>query len=78
MIFNLYSTYDRVAGVYGEIFLAAKDALAIRRFNFVMKNAAMVSADCDLYCLGTYDSETGIIVGFDKPQFVSRYEVTDE
>ena len=77
MNYSVYSIYDRVSGEYGDIWLAKKDALAVRRFYYMMSNAQMVSADCALYELGVYDSEVGVINGYDKPKFVCNYEVNE-
>lgn len=76
--FKLYSIYDRVAGSYGELFAAQKDELAARRFQYVLSNSPMVALDCDLYCHGSYDVESGVITSFEKPVFVCRYEVKSD
>ena len=73
MNYSLYSIYDRVAGIYSEPFLQTSDATAIRFFRYRMSQSAMVSADCALYRLGTYDSATGSIVPFSNPEFVENY-----
>lgn len=73
MITNIYSVFDRVSGIFGEPFYMLKDELAIRRFNYVMQNSQMVALDCDLYKLGTYDCEHGIINSC-QPVFIKRYE----
>lgn len=74
-MFNIYCYYDRVAGQYGEPFLALKDELAFRKFNYTMQNAPMVAQDMELYALGTFDSETGEIKLIDKPMFLLKFEV---
>lgn len=73
--FKIYTVYDRVAGTYGEIFCMLNDELAIRRFNYVMSNAPMVAADCELYMVGSYDTATGCIAALEKPAFIVRFEV---
>ena len=75
MKYLVYAIYDRVSGEYGDIWLAKKQALAVRRFNYMMSNAQMVSSDCALYELGLYDSDFGVIDSYDKPKFVCNYEV---
>ena len=76
MNFSVYSIYDRVSGEYGDIWLAKKEGLAVRQFNYTMGNARMVSSDCALFELGVYDSEVGVIVGHEKPKFICNYEVS--
>ncbi|QXP45043.1 nonstructural protein [Microvirus mar15] len=74
---SMYAIYDRLAGTYGEPFCAPSGDIAIRRFSYLMANAPMVAADCDLYCVGYYDVLTGVVsLPLDsKPEFVYRYEV---
>ena len=72
MEFGIYVVYDRVAGSYGEPFVAQKEALAVRRFQYTMANAPMVKDDCELYAIGLYDTELGVIKAYEKPVFVSR------
>lgn len=61
MIYEIYTIYDSVAGQYGEPWTAPHKGVALRRFNYLMKNAEMVSSDCKLYKLATYNIETGEI-----------------
>lgn len=77
MKYSLFAFYDRVSNTFGEPFLAPNVAVAQRRFQFVMKNAPMVSADNQLYQIGEYDVSTGVVVGLEKPEFVANY-VPDE
>lgn len=72
---NLYSVYDRVSGLYGELFSCLKDDLAIRKFNYLMSQQPMFAGDCELYSFGDYDYESGIIQPFAKPIFICKYEV---
>lgn len=75
MVYEVYTIYDRVSSEYGDIWLAKNRALAVRRFNYMMANAQMISSDCALFEVGVYDSELGVITGHVKPQFVCNYEV---
>lgn len=74
MTFGLYTIYDRVSGEYGQIAMHAKKELAERTFDYVMQSSPMVSADCDLYCVGSFDTETGDISSVEKPIFIRRFE----
>ncbi|QXP45031.1 nonstructural protein [Microvirus mar8] len=80
MKYEVYAFFDRVSATYGEPFLAPNASVAQRRFQYVMKNAPMVSADSQLYLIGEYDVSTGTVVGLEKPQFVANYisEVENE
>lgn len=63
---NLYSAYDRKAGLYLPIFQARNDAEAIRAFTeAVVSSETPISkypADFDLCSLGSMDLETGEIL----------------
>lgn len=61
MCYQLYSIYDKVAGLFSEPFCAANVALAVRRFNYLMSNSKMVASDCQLYKLGSIDLSSGVI-----------------
>lgn len=73
MNYSLYSVFDRVAGLFSEPFIQNSDATAIRFFRYRMSQSAMVSADCVLYRLGSYDTSTGTIVPYANPEFVENY-----
>lgn len=70
----VFSIFDRVANVFNEPFTAHKPQLAIRKFRYMLQNSPMVAADCDLYCLGSFNTETGAITVYEKPEFVDRPE----
>lgn len=71
-MYEVYSIFDRVAGTYSEPFLALKKELAIRKFRYLLQNSPMVASDCDLYLIGTFDSDSGLIVPVEKPVFLDR------
>lgn len=74
MNYLVFSIYDRVCGSYGELWLSTKKEIAFRKFNYLMSNSPMVSLDCDLYLIGEFDSDMGILKPLDKPEFLLRYE----
>lgn len=74
MIFQMFSIYDRVSGLYSEPFYALKRELAIRKFNYLMSNSSMVKDDCELYEVGSFDCSVGLGTYFDKPDFVCKYQ----
>lgn len=61
MLYQLYSIYDKVAGLFSEPFCAANVGLAVRRFNYLMSNSKMVASDCQLYKLGEVNLSSGLI-----------------
>lgn len=78
MIFMLFSIYDRVSGTYSEPFCSVSVGVATRRFNFIMKSSPMVSSDCSLYHVGNFDTSSGCLFSFDKPDFICNYEVNSD
>lgn len=74
MVYQIYSIYDRKAKIYSEPFLAQNNAVAQRRFQFLMQNSQMIADDCELHYLGTFDNSTGVI-GSVEPDFVCNFEV---
>lgn len=73
MDYEMYSIFDKVAGVYSEPFLAVNEATAVRRFQWQMEQSTMVAGDCALYRVGYFNVYTGAI----DPcvTFVCNYEV---
>ena len=61
MVYNIYSIYDSVAEEYGPIFNAKSDAVAKRAVTGILNSGEIRSNDYDLYCLGSYDTDTGEI-----------------
>lgn len=74
MLFNVYAIYDRVSGEYGQPTIALKDELAVRQFDYVMQASPMVASDCELYCIGSYDTSSGELLPTKKPVFVRKFE----
>lgn len=74
---NIYSIYDRVAGVYSEPFLEKNDALAVRRFQYCLSQSPMIKLDCDLFRIGVFDELAGVIQACERPEFIKRYEEVD-
>lgn len=73
---NFYSIYDRVSGLYQFPFPATNDACAERYFKDVCSRS-YIGSDCELYFVGFFDTDTGIVSSIDKPVFISRYEVKE-
>ena len=76
---NVYSIYDKVAGIYSMPIVQHNDNSARRYFQSVANASLEVAAtDCQLYKIGEYDTDTGIFVGFEKPDFLCNGEVIDK
>lgn len=69
----IFTIYDRVSGVYSEPFLAVNQGVAVRRFNFLMQNSAMVKDDCQLYCIGVFNTLSGVVDSSSNPEFICSY-----
>lgn len=76
MLVGVYSFFDRLTQSYGEPFVAVKKEVAQRRFNYVMSQSPMVSADMQLFQLGVLDLDTGVITP--SVEFVCNYEVVKD
>lgn len=70
MKLEIYSMFDRVAGQFGSPFLQNNQAEAIRKFNYVVSQSPMVAGDLDLFLIGFFDIDTGVISPCSQPQFV--------
>lgn len=69
-MFKLYVIYDRVAEQYAEPKTFINEGCAVRWFNGVLSQSKFEPADFDLYCVGDFDSDTGVISALEKPSFV--------
>lgn len=76
MVVGVYSMFDRITQSYSEPFVAVKKEVAIRRFNYIMSQSPMVSADMQLFQIGEFNTDTGSIVP--SVEFICNYEVKDE
>ncbi len=70
---NVYSMRDKLSGYLQPTFEQSDD-IAIRNFSFAInkKDTLLFAAakHFDLYKLGTFDTETGIIEKLDNPQLI--------
>lgn len=75
MNIGVYSILDRKAGAYGELLFFTNDAIAHRAIAEVMtqpSNYTKYPEDFDMYHVGFFDNETGIIRPCEV-RFVSRF-----
>lgn len=63
MFRKIYCIHDRVANeVFGPVMVLPNDAVAIRTFRDALFQPSSTNhADYDLYCVGTIDTESGVI-----------------
>lgn len=74
------SIYDRVSGMYGGPVLMQNENHAKRTFKAMMKSVSanpndypkIIPEDTDLYVLGEFDSETGVITP-ESPRYLMRF-----
>lgn len=67
MKFRLYAVFDRKANVFARPFTSPNDAMAARSFLAARQDPATeihkFPDDFQLYCLGEFDDDTGVIAG---------------
>lgn len=66
MTFDLFAILDRVAGDFGPPFMAKNNGIAWRQYLHYVKDSPN-QEDFQLYRLGTYYSETGVILPAPAP-----------
>lgn len=76
--FRIYSIRDRIVGEYGALSVFCNDEQAKRNFDYVMSNSPMVARDCELYYLGEYNPDSGLITPLPAPEFICFFEVKHE
>lgn len=73
MITKLYSYRDKLVG-FGPIMVESNEQTAVRGFSYAVNNATGVMgfspSDYDLYFLGDYDTDTGLITPAPVSQMV--------
>ena len=73
---KIYSILDKVPGIYSNPFYLKSNAVALREIKYLInedKNQNIFNTnikDKALYCLGSFNEETGIITSNDKPEFI--------
>lgn len=79
---NLYAIRDCVAGCFDGVFSFRNNAEAIRSFYSICLDTGCMygrfSRDYDLYCVGTFDENTGTLIPLDTPSFVEHGSVVKE
>ena len=73
MILKLYTVRDRLTG-FGPLFSADNIDVAIRVFVMSFKNQKLTVPleDLDLYFIGTFETELGLLDSASSPVFVAR------
>lgn len=73
MVYELYSIFDKKAGMYSNPQIEINQECAIRRFHFILQQSesqGIEPTDCELYKIGSFDSVKGTIDALEKPLFV--------
>lgn len=76
MKFGIFTIFDRITGSYGELSLETNVESAKRHFSLLCSKNPY-GLDFELYRVGDYDTDTGLIRSCSKPEFVCRYEVNN-
>lgn len=72
MLTKCYSVYDKIACTFGPLFQANNDNVAQRNFSNLMIQQytqnphTFIPSDFELYYVGSFDNETGVMSGSDK------------
>lgn len=77
MIRRLYAIYDRVALSYGPPLTYVNDGEAIRDMHSIVSNPSSglyhnYPSDYDVYYIGNYDNESGMLTPSVPPQLVVK------
>lgn len=70
---NIYCLYDKKANQFGQPTYFPNKAVAFRYYDNMLDNPqnAYMRCDLDLYYLGDYNCDTGVITTYGKPEFIS-------
>lgn len=78
---NLYSVFDEKANTYNAPFPLSTDGLAIRSFLQACKDPqtdlAKYPGDYKLYCVGSFDFESGEFTSVIPPRYLAVNEVKE-
>lgn len=72
MILAIFAIYDRIAGTYSELKLEQNVGTAHRWFADVLSQTKFPKSDFELYRLGTYCVDTGVITPNLTPEFIEK------
>lgn len=71
--------YDRVAGTYTSPSAFLNRPCAQRWFRSAIKqNSLAEPTDFELYAVGEFSSENGVITAFERPEFVEKGVIIDD
>lgn len=78
MIQKIYSVFDRKAVLYGTLMFFANDEMAKRGAADLMRVGGDTPMnhypeDFDIYCVGEFDTESGVMMGQGAPALVCRF-----
>lgn len=71
---KIYSIYDSAADVFNDPFNQLTNEVALRTFrSLIYDGQSTISntpGDFSLFCLGDFNSETGVVTGYFKPELI--------
>lgn len=69
----LFTCRDSAVEAYGKPVFAPTRAAAIRSFGDEVNSPSFSHPECfDLYCIGSFDEETGVLISNVVPEFVIK------
>ena len=73
MIYLMYAILDKKAGEFTMPIAQHNDDTAKRYFRYIIQNNKSIPAsDCELFCIGTYDSERGVFTPISPIVFIEK------
>ena len=71
MVYNIYSIHDCVADEYGPLFNCKNDEVAKRAVKSIL-TGDVNPFDYEIFCLGTFDSDNGVLVPEKRLAFIGH------
>lgn len=75
MSYEMFTIYDKVTGLFSSPFVSINKNAAVRSFKAMLANDPYKATDCQLYKIGEFDNQTGLIQPCGTPDFICNYEV---
>lgn len=80
MVSRVYSIRDRKSGLYGTPFFSVNDECATRDFKRICNSEVneFIAEDLELFYLGEFNNETGVVEGEDNAMFLANFTRKDD
>lgn len=76
MILKIFSVFDEKACIFGQPFFLPHNGVALRSFSDLVQdnqtNVCRHPEDFKLYCLGSYDDNSGGLISVAQPEFLAN------